>query len=350
MAVQKSLAAPKIRNMAEFAQLSGISRPTVSKYFNDPGSVRKSIRAQIERALAKYDYRPNLFAVNLNKKKPKIIGVIVPDTSDMFFSELVRHIEMRCAVSGYFVLVLSSRGDPQLEARSIDTLLSLKIAGAIIAPLGANSDATLIESLRAHIPVVFLDSHLRDDAPFIGTDNQQSMSLITEYLCRTGSAPTYFDMPAVNHNAAERRQAYVGTMQRLGFQPELVELGKGQSWRFEEIGYSEALRVLDGGGFSTSTVLCANDRIAVGVMAAAFQRGLKIGREPDCALRVAGHDDQPYSRFSCPPLTTVAQDFHRLGSLGVEILLAQVEGEEQPMPHGPKQIRLEARLMMRASA
>lgn len=338
----------KIRNMAEFAQLSGISRPTVSKYFNDPGSVRKSIRTKIERALAKYDYRPNLFAVNLNKKRPKIIGVIVPDTSDMFYSEMVRNIEMRCAQDGYFVLVLSSRGDPLYEARSVETLLSLKIAGAIIAPLGAFTDASLMDSLRAHIPVVYLDSSLHDGSPFVGTDNDQSIGLITDYLCRTGTPPCFFEMPAVNHNAGERRLAYVKTMERLGFQPEIVTVKGKPEWRFEEIAYSEALRVIDGKGFPTSTVLCANDRIAVGVMAAAFQRGLKVGRDADCRLRVAGHDDQPYSRFSCPPLTTVAQDFFRLGSLGVEIVLAQVEGEEPEQ--GSQQVRLEAQLMMRASA
>ena len=60
----------KVKNMEEFAALSGISRPTVSKYFNDPGSVRASTRERIETALARYDYRPNIFAMNqsfLNK-------------------------------------------------------------------------------------------------------------------------------------------------------------------------------------------------------------------------------------------------------------------------------------------
>jgi LacI family repressor for deo operon, udp, cdd, tsx, nupC, and nupG len=344
------MAVQKIRNMAEFAQLSGISRPTVSKYFNDPASVRKSIRSKIERALRKYDYRPNLFAVNLNKRKPKIIGVIVPDTSDMFYSEMVRHIEMRCALDGYFVLVLSSRGDPLLESRSIDTLLSLKIAGAIIAPLGTRTDAALMESLRAHIPIVYLDSSLHDGSPFVGTDNEQSIGLITDYLCRTGTPPTFFDMPAVNHNATERKNAYVKAMERLGFQPEVVGVTRDYDWRFEEFAHGEALRILDGTGFPTSTLLCANDRIAVGVMAAAFQRGVKVGRDADCRLRVAGHDDQPYSRFSCPPLTTVAQDFGRLGSLGIDMLLAQVESDEPGLPEGSQQMRVEARLMMRASA
>ncbi|MQT11869.1 LacI family DNA-binding transcriptional regulator [Segnochrobactrum spirostomi] len=341
----------KIKNMAEFSQLSGISRPTVSKYFNDPNSVRKSTRAQIEAALTKYDYRPNLFAVNLNKRRPKIIGVIVPDTADTFFSELVRRIEESCAASGYLVIVLSSRGDPQLEGRSIETLLSLKIAGAIVAPLGVNSDMTLMQSLQSRIPIVFLDSRLDDETPFVGTDNFQSVPLITEYLCRTGTPPTFFDMPAVNHNASERREAYLQTMQRLGFQPEVITVAHHHDWRFEDVGFVETQRVLAGAGFPTRTVLCANDRIATGVIAALFRHGWKIGREPDCDIRVAGHDDQPLSRYTCPPLTTVAQDFDRLGHLGVELLLARIDDDDfRAPPSKAEQLRIEAKLVMRDSA
>lgn len=341
----------KIRNMAEFSAVSGISRPTVSKYFNDPNSVRKSTRALIEQALAKYEYRPNLFAVNLNKRRPRIVGVIVPDTADTFFSELVRRIEIRCVDKGYLAIVLSSRGDAQLEARSIETLLSLKIAGAIVAPLGIHSDMALMRSLRARIPIVFLDSRLDDDTPFVGTDNFQSVPLITEYLCRTGERPTYFDMPAVNHNASERKLAYVKAMQRLGLKPEIITVGPQNDWRFEDIAFAETLRVIDGPGFPTRTILCANDRCAVGVMAAAYQRGLRIGREPGCDIRIAGHDDQPLSRYGCPPLTTVAQDFERLAQTSVDILLKRIEaGEADAQDPRPELVRLEAKLVMRASA
>lgn len=61
----------KIRNMEEFASVSGLSRPTVSKYFFDPNSVRKSTRARIEQALEQYDYRPNVYAVNQNRRLTK---------------------------------------------------------------------------------------------------------------------------------------------------------------------------------------------------------------------------------------------------------------------------------------
>ncbi len=163
-----------IKNMAEFSLLSGISRPTVSKYFNDPASVRKSTRAQIEQALQRYDYRPNLFAVNLNKRKPKIIGMVVPDLMDPFIAQLAQHVEMHCSAAGLLLMVLSSRGDARLEARAVETLLSLKISGAVVAPLGRNSRSGLIESLRARVPVVFLDTRLDEVAPFVGTDNGQS--------------------------------------------------------------------------------------------------------------------------------------------------------------------------------
>ena len=86
----------KIRNMDEFASLSGISRPTISKYFNDPNSVRPSTRDRIESALKEYDYRPNIYAMNQNRRLTKNIGIVVPYLADPFFAEIARVIERRC--------------------------------------------------------------------------------------------------------------------------------------------------------------------------------------------------------------------------------------------------------------
>jgi len=337
----------KVRNMVEFAEVSGLSRPTIAKYFADPGSVRPQTRQRIEAALVKHDFRPNLFAVNLNKKTSNTIGVVVPDTTDPFYADLVRHIELDCAANGYLVVVLSSHGDPRMEARSMDSLLMMRVAGAIVAPLGTDTDVGMVDSLRARVPVVFLDSRLDDRSPFVGTDNFQSIGLVTEYLCRTGDRPTYLELPAVNHNGDQRREAYLRTMERLGLPPEVITLGGTHSWRFEDVGFAETMRLLEGAGLPTATVLCCNDRLALGVMAAAYQSGIRVGRGPGCQLRVAGHDDQPHSRHLCPPLTTVAQDVRQLGSRCVDILLARLDDGADIRP---EQVALEARLMMRASA
>ena len=138
---------------------------------------------------------------------------------DPFFAEVVRQIELRCMQAGYWAIVLSSHGQSSLEANALDTLRSLKISGAIVAPLGEASDAHRIEQLSGEVPVVFLDSRISDRIPFAGTDNAQSISLMVDYLCRSGEPPCFLEMPPVNQNAAERKEAYLAAMKRLGFEP-----------------------------------------------------------------------------------------------------------------------------------
>jgi len=343
------MATLKIRNMEEFSAASGLSRPTVSRYFHDPSSVRKSTRDKIEAALKKFDYHPNMFAMNLNRRNPRNIGIIVPQLVDPFFAEVVRQIELRCVQTGYWAIVLSSHGQSALEANALDTLRSLKISGAIIAPLGEASDAPRIEQLSREVPIVFLDSRTSDGIPFAGTNNGQSVALIVDYLCRSGEPPCFLEMPRVNQNAEERKQAYLVTMARLGLEPAIVELEDDAGWSFEEIGHSVATRLLAGGGFPTATVLCANDRLAIGVLAAAYSAGMKVGIEPGSELRVAGHDDHPLSRFTCPALTTVAQDYQGLAARSLEMLFDLIEGRRSETAN-PEHSLLEARLMMRASA
>ena len=114
------MAGTKIRNMEEFAKLSGISRPTVSKYFNDPDSVRASNRIRIEAALERYEYRPNIYAMNQNRKLTKNIGIVVPLLSDPYFAEIARNLEQRCIAAGYRPSLFSSHGDPVLEVQVLE--------------------------------------------------------------------------------------------------------------------------------------------------------------------------------------------------------------------------------------
>lgn len=339
----------KIRNMEEFSIASGISRPTVSRYFQDPESVRKSTREKIERALAKFDYRPNMFAVNLNRRNARNIGIVVPHLVDPFFAEVVRQIELRCIEAGYWAVVIGSQGERSLEVNALDTLRSLKISGAIVAPLGDASDRKRIEQLVAEAPVVLLDSRLDGNFPFVGTDNAQSVALIVDYLCRSGEPPCFLEMPRVNQNSDERRHAYVAAMTRLGLEPTVVTIEGAHGWNFEEIGYRATQQYLAGGGFPSRTVLCANDRLAIGVLAAAYEKGVKVGIGPGRDLRVAGHDDHPLSRYTCPALTTVAQDYEALAARSLDMLF-DIMGRERSASVEPRQVLLEGRLMMRASA
>ena len=309
----------RIKNMEDFAKVSDISRPTLSKYFNDPESVRKTTRKKIEAALAEYDYRPNIFAINQNRKLTKTIGIVVPYLADPFFSEIVRRIERRCIDAGFWPIVFSAHGEQDLENNALSILQSLRPAGALIAPLGRSSDFEVIEQFTEEVPTVVFDSNLKVGRAYVGSDNFQSIALIVDYLCRTGEPPCFLEMPPVNPNANKRRDAYVQSMERLGHAPKVIRV-EGAGWEFERIGYEEGVRLISARALPSNTVLCSNDRLAIGLIAAAYQKGLRVGHGPNCALRVAGHDDHPWSQFTSPPLTTVAQDFSAIAEKSVETL------------------------------
>ena len=209
---------PKIRNMEEFASISGISRPTVSKYFNDPDSVRASTRAKIEAALKKHDYQPNVFAMNQNRRTTKNIGVVVPNLADPFFSEIGRRVELACIDAGYSPILLSSHGSPAMERDNLTSLRSLKPTGVLLAPFGRMSDADAVRAFDDDFPVVLFDANMSDvGQAFVGTDNGQSVGLMVEYLCRSGEPPCFFEMKSpTNPNANKRHQAYVESMERHG--------------------------------------------------------------------------------------------------------------------------------------
>lgn len=318
----------KIRNMEQFAAVTGISRPTVSKYFHNPQSVRQSTRERIERALEQHDYRPNIFAMNQNRKLTKNVGIVVPYLADPFFAEIARNIEERCIAAGYTPTLYSSHGEQSLEVEILRSLRSLKPAGVLMAPLGRISDKAAIKKFCADVPTVLFDSSLQDlGTAFVGSDNPQFSMLIVDYLCRTGTPPCFFEMKTpTNPNANKRRQGYLQAMSLLGHEPTIVQV-PGEGWHFEEIGRREGINAIKAGRFTTDTVLCSNDRLAIGFLTACFETGLKVGRTAGCDIRVAGQDDHPFSRFTCPPLTTIAQDYEAVSRHAVETLFKAIEGD-----------------------
>lgn len=343
------MSVPRIKNMEGFAAVSGISRPTISKYFNDPESVRASTREKIEAALREHNYRPNIYAVNQNRRQTKNIGLVVPNLTDPFFAGIARTIEGLIVKAGFNPLLLSSHGGPDQEIANLDSLRSIKPAGVLLAPLGRASQVDRVAEFAKEVPTVLFDANLEEIGnAFFGSDNTQSIKLIVDYLCRSGEPPVFFEMKTpINPNAYKRRTAYIEAMNRLGHEPQLYQLD-GEGWNFEEIGFVQGGRLLTEKRLPTSTVLCSNDRLAIGLLSAAFENGINVGLGTDDRLRIAGHDDHPFSRFTCPSLTTVSQDYDAIAARSVEAILSLVESEDRKGPR--EELLFEGRLVMRNSA
>lgn len=335
--------------MDDFAAVSGLSRPTVSKYFNDPESVRPTTRRKIEDALERFDYRPNMFAMNQNRKLTKNIGVVVPYLADPFFAEIARRIEEDVIAAGYRPTLFSAHGDPALEMEILDNLRSLKPAGVLLAPLGRASDKRAVDAFCRDVPTILFDSNLPDvGRAFVGSDNPQFSRVAADYLYRTGDAPCFFEMinPA-NPNANKRRAGYISAMDRLGCEPRIIRI-EGDGWNFEEIGRKGGLEIFDKGGFPSRTVLCSNDRLAIGLLSACYAKGVRVGHGERGEMRVAGQDDHPFSRYTCPSLTTIAQDYDAISRTATETLIRAMDDSSKAAR--ADDVLFEGKLIMRDSA
>jgi DNA-binding LacI/PurR family transcriptional regulator len=335
------------RTMEEFSKASGVSRPTLSKFFEDPASVKDSTRTRIVAALAKTHYQPNHYARNLNRKRTRTVGIVVPAITDPFYTGLVTRLELILREKGYWPISISPHGRPDLEAEALNTLSSLKVAGALISPLGFRSDRDAFGRFTEQTPCVFIDNRVLDSSPFVGNNNSQSIQTMVDYLCRSGAPPVYMDTPHVNEGSRERLAAYLEAMERNGGEPRVIAGACEDEWDLERLGFEKMGEMIRARSLPDRTLLCANDRIAFGVLAAAHAAGMRVGHTTECDLRVAGHDDHPLSRYGSPALTTMAQDCDAIAERSITCLMGLIEGCGDVARTA---LCVPAKLMMRASA
>lgn len=344
-----------VATMQALSAAVGLSRPTLSKFFADPASVSPATRARIEAAMRRFDYTPNLLARNLNRRNSRLVGIMVPTFDDPFFAAFARAAETAATAAGLLPVVQSSHAEPATQARLLRALPSMNAAGVVVAAMDAPGIEADLAALNVQVPVVTADARIDVDLPFTGTRNDRSMALIAGYLCDTthpgGPPPAFIAMPGVNRNAAARREAYEAELSRRGLAPRVVAAlphGLGR-WAFEEAGRAGMCALLAEGLPVRAAVLCANDRLAIGALSAAFEAGRRVGRGLDADLRVAGHDDNPLSAFLCPSLTTVRQDVDGIAAAAVRLLVARIEGAG-PSGVGDPEVLFEAELVVRQSA
>ena len=321
---------PKIHTMKELSKAIGISRPTLARYFEDETSVLPSTAKKINAALEGVDYVYNFLATRQNRKTTGLIGVVIPQFEDLFYASLLDSIEVAARSAGFTMITQCSHGASDSEKRAMRKLRSMNVDGAIIAPLGSGSGSDEITKASGDFPIVFIDSQPTEfpaNTDFVGTDNANSIGLIVDYLCRTGDAPVYLSMPTLNANAVERRDAYFHHMNERDLDGEMIPTSEGmETWQFERFGFEVMDAHFGQGRYCDATILCANDRIAIGAIRAANTHGLiaRGGQSPQ-ALRIAGHDDHPLSRYIYPSVTTVAQEVEGIGTDAVRLLVDRIK-------------------------
>ena len=342
----------KINTMMELSKAIDVSRPTLSKYFQNPKSLRESTVKKIEQKLLEVDYVYNFIATRQNRKSTGLLGVIVPTFKDLFMASLLRSIERAAKNAGFTMIAQSAEGSIDGEIKAVELLRSMGVDGAIIAPQGSSDADEVLRLAINDFPFIFADSKPHDTAvgaDFIGTDNRQSIGLIVDYLHRTGSNPKFFRMPNLNLNASSREKAYREKMLELGLEPTFVEANDNYgSWNFEEFGFRIMDEHFNKQRHINDALICANDRIAIGAIRAANRHGLFATSDAKTSkFRIAGHDDHPLSAYVYPALTTVAQDIDGIAEGAVSALQQRISGDRTGES---RDLFLEASLKIRESS
>ncbi len=313
----------------DVARLAGVSIATVSRVVSDaPYAVSTETRERVLDAARTLDYVPNALARGLLKSHIPVVGVIVHDITDPYFSEIVRGVEDEATRAGYLVITCSSERDADREASYVRLLRSMRVAAVVFAGSGLEDGAST-KALHRHLAamrsdgsaVVHLSPHARGQ-PEVGVDNSAGVADMVRALAGLGHRQIAFLAgPSALIVARQRLAGYRLGLQQSGipFDDRLV-----LHTTFDAAGGSLAVDALQDGEAPFTAIMCANDLLALGVM----RRLAALGVAVPADVSVAGFDDIATAAVTAPSLSTVRIPLRDLGRHGFEFANRILNGEE----------------------
>ncbi|MHA6747753.1 LacI family DNA-binding transcriptional regulator [Actinotignum timonense] len=305
---------PSIRDVA---QLAGVSLGTASNVLNHPERVSAATRKKVEAAIDELGFIPSEAGRRLRRVDSKLVGVIVFDVANPFFSEAASAIEAYLAQFSCFPIIGSTGGDPTREADLLRLLLGQEVRGIILTPSsGAAESLKLLSSRR--IPVVLFDHPaLENGMSAVSVDDTRGAEIAIEHLHSLGHRHIGFINGSARVRQAQARRVGVERSARASHNE--LTLTEVHAARFDAASGEKAMHELLTSHPEITGVFCANDSLAIGAMRAARQRNLGIPQD----ISIVGFDDIDVARELITPLTTVRQPMTELGTTAARLLLEQ---------------------------
>ena len=313
----------KQATIREVAARAGVSPSTVSRVLNglDADHMRPETKDRVLLAIEELDYTPVKAAQTLRRQRTQVIGILVPDISNSFFSRIVRGVGSVAFEKGFSTLVCDSNHSVEKESHYLDILLAEGVEGIVFIPVGRPDMARVKRLLHQGIKIVVADRRV-EGLPTVGADNQGGSRELTKHLLRLGyQRIAYIAGPQEVSTAQDRLAGFRQTMAVANLSPVAVCHGK---FTYES-GYEHAQKILK--KYRVDAIMAGNDLIAIGVIQAAEDMGLSVPED----LGVTGFDHTPLLALVRPKLTTVKVPAYRFGE-EVSRQLFDGKGEDITLP------------------
>jgi DNA-binding LacI/PurR family transcriptional regulator len=300
----------------DVAKKSGLSVVTVSRVLNNSTSVRHNNREKVLQAMKELDYHPNASARSLARGKTGIIGLTLTTLQDSFLDAVVKEINDRLAEHGYFLALSISTGYEETFHRSL--FQEDRVDGVILlSPI--QEDEYVMELKKKQIPFIMIDNQQRNSSvTTIIVDNFKGGYEATKHLIELGHTEiAHIGGPDPFLSSRERERGYLFALEEAGLKPYCIERGTfdiSSGYRITQ-GWIKSKKI-------PSAIFASDDYIAMGVMNALTNEGLRIPRD----VSIVGFDDQIFASEYRPMLTTVRQPADKIGRSSVELLLAAING------------------------
>ncbi|MUT67210.1 LacI family DNA-binding transcriptional regulator [Paenibacillus sp. NEAU-GSW1] len=329
-----------IYDIAERAQVSAM---TVSRVINNTGRISEKTRAKVKKVMEEMNYVPNQMARSLVLQQTNLLFLLITDITNPFYTTISRGAEDAAMKNGYRLLFGNSDENLEKEQGYMNTILTTRVDGVMIAPAG---DLSLphLEQLRKHnTPFVLLDREVPGiECDIVLGDGKEGARQLVEHLAQRG----HKQIALVNgsssvSSARTRRQGYEEALKLNGltlhdnyifetsFGPR-SDLSEMEAW----LGSMKPL---------PTAIVAGNNVLAVGVIRLLRQRGIRI---PEDVSVVCFDDFGPFSEVE-PFVTVVAQQAYQFGYLGMQMLIDRIQNREDAGPW--KKVVLPAELVVRSS-
>ncbi|GAA0530129.1 LacI family transcriptional regulator [Rhizomicrobium palustre] len=309
----------------DVARVSGYSIKTVSRVINKHPTVAKDIRDKVSSVVAKLDYQPNLWARSLRSSRSHLLALFTDNPTIAYSNRIQLAATEACRAKGYHLMSEVARNSDRGMGSMLKTMIAkVHLDGAVLMPPLSDNQALVKALIAAKLPFVRISpSKLLETGSYVYVDDYQIAYDMTEYLIELGHRDiAIVNGPALHLSAAKRLEGFRKAMQRHGLDIRKEWECKGE---FDVQSGMAAGEALFARRTRPTAVLGTNDETAVGVMAAAYRKGLSIPGD----VSIVGIDDSPIASSFWPKLTTMRQPVSDLGRVATEILIGEIEAPRQ---------------------
>ncbi|MDT0740654.1 LacI family DNA-binding transcriptional regulator [Staphylococcus chromogenes] len=298
----------------EVAHYAKVSVATVSRAINGNGYVKQETRDKIEAAIQALNYQPNEVARSLNMKKSKLIGLLLPDMSNPFFTLVARGVEDMAMARGYHIMIGNGAMDETKELNYLSMFKVNQCSGVIASQLSTPHAFEQLHALQS--PCVLIDRAAEGDT-CVEADHVQGGTLQAETILQ-GNATSVLLL--------YQNLDYTSFRARFDAAKKVLEEANVSVVTQLEGALTEKLleRYID--TYTIDSIICSNDVMAFKVMQWLHTLNIKVPEE----VQVMGYDDIPFATMFIPTLTTVRQPAYELGQQATQQLIDELEGRVAP--------------------